>query len=144
MGSASVAVSLWPPGAVSGAALQAVLTVVGRVEISRPYYLCSHCYQGQFPADGELEVKGEEVSPGVRRMLAVVGAAAPFDHGGKQMEILAGLQVTTKAVERTAEVIGGDIARGEQQEMDRAGSEIGRWRWANPFPSCRGQGMRRE
>jgi len=97
-----------------------VLTVVGRVEISRPYYLCSHCHQGQFPADGELDVKGAEVSPGVRRMLAVVGAAAPFAHGREQMEILAGLQVTTKAVERTAEAIGGDIAQGEQREIDRA------------------------
>ena len=97
-----------------------VLTVLGRVEISRPYYLCSHCHQGQFPADVELDVKDEKVSPGVRRMLAVVGAAAPFDHGRKQMEALAGLEVTTKAVERTAEAIGGDIAQGEQREMDRA------------------------
>jgi hypothetical protein len=97
-----------------------VLTVVGRVEISRPYYLCAHCQQGQFPADVELDVEATEVSPGVRRMLAVVGAAAPFDHGRKQMEVLAGLEVTTKAVERTAEAIGGDIAQGEQREIDRA------------------------
>jgi hypothetical protein len=97
-----------------------VLTVVGRVKILRPYYLCSHCHQGQFPADVELDVKDQEVSPGVRRMLTVVGGAAPFDHGRKQMKVLAGLEVTTKAVERTTEAIGGDIARGEQQEIQRA------------------------
>ena len=28
-----------------------VLTVVGKVEVSRPYYLCAHCHTGQFPAD---------------------------------------------------------------------------------------------
>lgn len=97
-----------------------LLTAVGKVEVSRPYYLCSHCHVGQFPADVELDVKDTVVSPGVRRMLAVVGAAAPFDHGRKQMEVLAGLEVTTKAVERTAEVIGGDIAHGEQDEIQRA------------------------
>ena len=97
-----------------------VLTVMGRAQISRPYYLCSHCHQGQFPADVELDVKDTEVSPGVRRMLAVVGAAAPFDHGRQQMEVLAGLEVTTKAVERTAEAVGGDIAQGEQREIQRA------------------------
>jgi hypothetical protein len=36
------------------------------------------------------------------------------------MEVLAGLEVTTKAVERTAEAIGGDIAQGEQREIQRA------------------------
>jgi hypothetical protein len=96
-----------------------VLTVVGPARILRPYYLCSRCHQGQFPADVELDVKDTEVSPGVRRMLAVVGADAPFQHGRQQMEVLAGLEVTAKAVERTAEAIGGDIAQSEQREIQR-------------------------
>ena len=97
-----------------------ILTAVGRVEVSRPYYLCSHCHTGQFPADVELDIENTEFSPGVRRMHAVVGQEAPFDHGRQQMEVLAGLEVTTKAVERTAEAIGGDIAQGEQWEIQRA------------------------
>ena len=97
-----------------------ILTAVGRVEVSRPYYLCSHCHTGQFPADVELDIENTEFSPGVRRMHAVVGQEAPFDHGRQQMEVLAGLEVTTKAVERTAEAIGGDIAQGEQREIQRA------------------------
>src|ERR1017187_2066166 len=28
-----------------------ILTVVGKVEVSRPYYLCLHCHTGQFPTD---------------------------------------------------------------------------------------------
>jgi len=97
-----------------------VLTAVGRVEVSRPYYLCSHCHNGQFPADIELDIESTEQSPGVRRMLAVVGQAAPFDHGRQQMETLAGLAVTSKAVERTAESIGADIAAREQRQIQRA------------------------
>ena len=97
-----------------------VLTVVGRVQITRPYYLCAHCHKGQFPADVELDVEDTEVSPGVRRMLAMVGSAAPFDHGRQEMKLLAGLEVTTKAVERTAEAIGAHIAAGEQEQIQRA------------------------
>ena len=97
-----------------------VLTVLGRAVITRPYYLCAQCHHGQFPADADLDVDGTELSPGVRRMLAVVGAAAAFDHGRQQMEILAGLKVTAKAVERNAEAIGSDIAQGEQREIQRA------------------------
>src|SRR5580693_623385 len=43
-----------------------------------------------------------------------------FDHGRQQMKLLADLEVTTKAVERTAEAIGEDIAQREQQEIQRA------------------------
>jgi hypothetical protein len=97
-----------------------VLTVVGPVEVLRPYYLCAHCGVGQFPVDVELDVENTEFSPGVRRMQAMVGQEAPFDHGREQMKVLAGLEVTTKSVERTAEAIGADIAQREQTEIHKA------------------------
>ena len=97
-----------------------VLTAVGRVEVTRPYYLCSHCHNGQFPADVELDIENTAYSPGVRRMLAVVGQEAPFDHGRQQMKSLADLEVTSKAVERIAESIGADIAAREQQQIQQA------------------------
>jgi hypothetical protein len=53
-------------------------------------------------------------------MLASVGQEAPFDHGRQQMKLLANLEVTTKAVERTAEAIGEDIAIREQERIQRA------------------------
>lgn len=97
-----------------------VLTVVGTVIVSRPYYLCPHCHIGQSPADVELDIENSESSPGVRRMEALVGQDAPFDHGREQMKMLAGLEVTTKAVERTAEAIGDDIVANQRREMQRA------------------------
>jgi hypothetical protein len=68
----------------------------------------------------DLDIVDTESSPGVRRMQALVGQDAPFDHGREQMKMLAGLEVTTKALERTAEGIGADMARREQQEIQRA------------------------
>jgi hypothetical protein len=97
-----------------------VLTVVGPIEISRPYYLCPHCHNGQFPADVELDIEDTEFSPGVRRMQAHVGQDKPFAQGRQRLKLLAGLEVTTKAVERTTEAIGEDIAAREQVEIQRA------------------------
>jgi Uncharacterised protein family (UPF0236) len=97
-----------------------VLTVLGRVEVLRPYYWCAHCGQGQFPVDVELDIENTEFSPGVRRMQALVGQEAPFDDGREQMKVLAGLEVTTKSVERTAEAIGADIAQRQQAEIHKA------------------------
>ena len=97
-----------------------ILTIVGPVRISRPYYLCSRCHAGQFPVDVELDLENTEFSPGVRRMQALVGQETPFDRGREQLQLLAGLEVTTKSVERTAETIGADIAQREQGEIQKA------------------------
>ena len=97
-----------------------VMTAVGTVEVVRPYYLCPHCRAGQFPADQQLDIAHSDFSPGVRRMQALVGQDAPFEHGREQMKLLAGLEVTAKSVERVAESTGADIARQEQQEIERA------------------------
>jgi hypothetical protein len=97
-----------------------LLTAVGRIQMLRPYYICSHCHQGQSPADRELDVENTECSPAVRRMMALVGSDGSFEKGRQQLENLAGLEVTCKAVERQAEAIGDDIAQREQDEIQRA------------------------
>ena len=53
-------------------------------------------------------------------MAAFVGQEAPFKNGSEQLKVLAGIEVTAKSVERTAEDIGADIAVRQQQEIARA------------------------
>lgn len=98
-----------------------LLTVLGSAELLRPYYGCSACHQGQFPSDAALDVEDTECSPGVRRMLALVGSeCSSFERGREQMDLLAGLEVTAKAVERVSESVGADIARREQETIRQA------------------------
>ena len=97
-----------------------ILTALGKVELTRPWYLCPRCHHGQFPVDRQLDVENRDCSPGVRRMDAIVGQQGPFDRGRQQMKLLAGLDVTAKSVERTAEAIGTDIAAREQREIRKA------------------------
>lgn len=97
-----------------------LLTVLGPVELKRAYYVCPRCHQGHSPRDRELDVEGQESSPGVRRMMALVGSETSFDRGREQLELLAALEVTAKAVERQAEAIGAAIAAHEQEQIRRA------------------------
>ena len=97
-----------------------LLTVVGEVEFERAYYRCPRCHHGQSPRDRELDVEATACSPGVRRMIGVVGSETSFEHGREQLESLAGLDLTTKTVERQAEAVGADIAAREQVEIERA------------------------
>jgi hypothetical protein len=99
---------------------KSLLTVLGPVRFERAYYVCAGCHQGQSPRDRELEVEGSEFSPGVRRMMALVGSESSFDQGREQLQLLAGLEVTAKAVERQAEAIGADVEAREQDHIHRA------------------------
>ena len=95
-------------------------TMVGAVCYDRAYYRCPHCHRGQSPRDRELDVEATAYSPGVRRMMGVVGGETSFEHGRQQLELLAGLEVTAKAVQRYAEAIGADIGAREQVEIQCA------------------------
>ena len=113
-----------------------ILTALGEVELTRPWYLCPRCHQGQFPVDRQLDVENRDCSPGVRRMEAIVGQQGSFDRGREQMKVLAGLEVTAKSVERTAEAIGADIAACEQRESAKPSNWTCPSSWLSRFRFC--------
>jgi Uncharacterised protein family (UPF0236) len=96
-----------------------LLTVLGPVEFERAYYVCPQCRQGHSPRDRELDVEGTEFSPGVRRMMAVTGSETSFEQSREQLQLLAGLKVAAKAVERQSEAIGQHVALREQEQIRR-------------------------
>jgi hypothetical protein len=99
-----------------------ILTPLGEVELARPWYRwCRRCPNVQLPVDRQLDVEDRDCLPGVRRLDALVRQQEPFERGGDQMKVLAGLDVNAKSVERTAEAMGADIAAGEQREIYKAG-----------------------
>jgi hypothetical protein len=86
-----------------------VMTVLGLVKIDRAYYHCRQCQEGQLPKDEELDIEKTSFSPGVRRMMARVGAKESFDEGRMDLEELAEVRVTAKEVGRVAEGIGSQV-----------------------------------
>jgi len=58
-------------------------------------------------------------------MMAAVGSESSFLRGREQLQLLAGDEVTTKAVERHAEAIRTDIVRREQTKRNRVADILG-------------------
>jgi Uncharacterised protein family (UPF0236) len=94
-----------------------LVTVLTPVEVGRAYYHCDRCGEGIIPKDRELDIVDTGFSPGVRRMMGQVGGKEAFEDGRKDLELLAGLALTTKAVERVAEAIGEQIEQQNQREQ---------------------------
>lgn len=84
-------------------------TVLSQVALQRAYYHCPDCGKGVFPKDRELDIEGTSFSPGIRRMMARVGAKESFEEGRRDLEELGGVTITTKEVERVSEAIGSQV-----------------------------------
>lgn len=89
-------------------------SVLGTITISRAYYHCSDCQAGFCPRDHALGLHGSSLTPGVTRMVGHVGAMVSFQEGQHLMSELSGVHLSTKQVERTAEMLGRHIAEDER------------------------------
>lgn len=91
------------------------VTTLGDISITaRAYYLCPSCGRGWCPKDDALGFGGSSLSPGVTRMVSLVASAGSFCEGSKLLFELAGVNVSEKSVERTAEKVGRAIAADDR------------------------------
>jgi len=93
-------------------------TVVGPVQLTRAWYHCAACRHGVAPRDAELGVRHASLSPGLRRMIARAAAAVPFAKAAGLLGELAGIELTVKRTERSAEADGRAAARAISAEAD--------------------------
>jgi hypothetical protein len=93
-------------------------TVLGPVTLRRACYHCGQCRHGVLPRDGELGVAGTSLSPGLRAMVARAAAAVPFAKAGMLLAELAGVGLTAKRIERSAEADGDAAAAAIGAEAD--------------------------
>src|SRR5262249_5220693 len=113
-----------------GSRAKQLVTVVGTVKVERGYYYCGRCGEGVIPDDHGLDIQHTSFSPGVRRMMGLVGAKEPFDEGRRDLEELSGVTVSTRALERAAKATGVDIEAKLQIEAQLA--MIDKLEWLKP------------
>jgi len=96
-----------------------ILTVLGPVTVTRAYYYDPYCKEGYCPKDTALDSKGTSFSPGMRRIMARVGAYRPFGPGHEDISELAGIEVNSKEIERISYQLGADVERYFRYETER-------------------------
>jgi hypothetical protein len=102
----------------TGLAPKPLLTILGRTPYARSRFVCEVCGAVRYPGDEELDVIGTTRSPGVRRMMARAGSRTTFKEGRDDLKIYAGLTVSAKDVERTAEKIGAEMEVWQARERE--------------------------
>jgi len=92
-------------------------TVLGPVTLNRAWCHCQQCGHGLAPRDAGLGASGASMSPGLAAMNDKAAAAVPFARAAGLLEDLAGVRLTVKRVERSAEASGAARAAADR---DRA------------------------
>lgn len=95
-------------------------TILGRVHVKRHRFVCPVCGATRYPLDDRMGVVGTSFSPGLRRMMARVGASEPFAPAREALELYADVVVTAKDIERVAEETGRKADAWMQAESARA------------------------
>lgn len=96
-------------------------SVLGPLHLNRAYYHDEQCQSGFCPRDRALRLELFSLTPGVLRMTASAAALVSFEESRELLHDLAGVEVSTKQVERAAEALGAEIAVEEQQQVDKTG-----------------------
>jgi hypothetical protein len=83
-----------------------VSTVLGPVTLRRAWYHCGECKHGFAPRDEQLGVAGAALSPGLSEMIALAGAEVSFARAAGLLAGLAGVTLSARTIERSAEASG--------------------------------------
>ncbi len=88
--------------------------VLGPLTRTRADDHCEPCQAGFCPRDRARRLEGSSRSPGVLRMVGMVGAMVSFEEGHELLHELGGVDVPTTHVERAAEALGRAVAVDER------------------------------
>ncbi len=92
--------------AYAGHRSRTVTTVLGPVTLRRAWYHCAECRHGFAPRDQQLGVPGCSLSPGLAEMTALAGAEVSFGRAAGLLSALAGITISARTIERSAEASG--------------------------------------
>ena len=96
------------------------ITLMGPMRLERAYYYCPACRRGSCPRDRALALQDTSLSPGATRLVGMTAAEVSFAKASELLAALAGVEVETRQVERTAEALGREVAADERERVEPA------------------------
>jgi hypothetical protein len=111
-----------------------VETLIGEIEVHRPYFYCRHCHRGGYPLDQVLELCAGRLQRDVQQAAADVVTEIPYDTASTLFGRLSGLAMSSERMHTlTNQAAAGltvlDVAPSREEIEQRvAVLAAGRWR----------------
>lgn len=93
-----------------------VVSVFGKVEYRRRYYVCEKCHEGQAPRDEEMGLEPGAVTGGLARLLGIAGVERGFEEGARLVKEFMLVEVSDNTVRKETEGFGELQEEEEKKE----------------------------
>lgn len=88
------------------------VSLIGEINLSRPYYSCPHCHKGNFPWDLMLHLSPQSLTPGAQEVATLAGVQESFGKAADwTLQKLAGIRVCESTVQRITEATGERLGK---------------------------------
>jgi hypothetical protein len=105
-----------------------IVSLVGQVRLSRPYYHCGQCGRGHLPWDELLRLTAQRLTPAAQEITALAGTQESFGKAAQwTLQKMAGIVLCESSVERTTEAAGTRL--GQALEKGAVFGPKGTWPW---------------
>jgi hypothetical protein len=105
-----------------------IVSLVGELRLSRPYYHCGQCGRGNLPWDELLRLTAQRLTPAAQEITALAGTQESFGKAAKwTLRKMAGIHLCESSVERTTEAAGARV--GQALEKGAVFGPKQTWKW---------------
>ncbi len=106
-----------------------MVSLVGGLRLSRPYYRCPHCKQSQLPWDERLQLGSRATTPAATQLISLAGTLSSFGEAAdRTLTKLSGIRVSEATVQRTTEDAGRRLAKRQAERSSLHAYQPWQWR----------------
>lgn len=113
-----------------------VETLIGEIEVQRPYFYCPHCHRGRYPLDEVLELRAGRIQRDVQQAVADLATELPYDTAATLFGHLSGLAVSSERMHtltnQAAEGLSVLDVAPTRDEIDQRVAHVAAGRWRRP------------
>ena len=113
-----------------------VETLIGVIEVQRPYFYCRHCHRGCYPLDEVLGLRAGRIQLDVQQAAADLVTELPYDTASTLFGRLSGLAVSSERMHtltnQAAEGLTVLEVAPSREEIDQRVAELAAGRWRRP------------
>ena len=113
-----------------------VETLVGAVELDRPYFYCRVCCRGSYPLDDVLGLRAGRIQLDVQQAAVDLATEVPYETASTLFGCLSGITVSSErmhtATHQVAEGLGVLDVAPSREEMDRRVAQVAAGRFRRP------------
>jgi Uncharacterised protein family (UPF0236) len=111
-------------------------TLIGEIEVQRPYFYCRECHRGRYPLDANLGLSAGRIQLDVQEAAAELAIELPYETASTLFGRLSGLAVSSERLHTlTNQVAEGlsvlDVAPS-REEIDRRVAQVAAGRFRRP------------